>query len=218
MKPASTPLPTKLETALNQAATSSKDADNELYRSIIGSLMYAQVLTRCDIAYAVSKLSQYLTNPKQTHPKLAYRVLAYLYHTRNDGIIYNEPRRYKFINFFGYSDADFAGDLSNRKSTTGWCFMYNGGAISWRSNKQSCVALSTSEAEYVAISDAGKEARSLRKLQSEFLNIDINSTQNYITIYEDNRFAENWTRNPAQPAKTKQTDISYHHTGRIRND
>ena len=89
--------------------------------------------------------------------------------------------------------------------------MYGNGAISWRSLKQSCVALSTPEAEYLSVSDAAKEARSLRKLQSEFLNLDLNHKLNSIKIWEDNRGAELWCRNPAQPSKSKQIDICYHH-------
>ena len=69
-----------------------------------------------------------------------------------------------FDTIFGYADADFASDLDSRKSTTGWIFMYNGGAISWRSSQQNIQALSASEAEYMSLSDAAKEARSLLKL------------------------------------------------------
>ena len=105
----------------------------------------------------------------------------------------------------------FASDILDRKSVSGWVFMYGNGAVSWRSRKQTCVALSTPEAEYLSVSDAGKEARSLRKLQSEFLNLNINDKQNSIKIWEDNRGAELWCRNPAQPSKSKQIDICYHH-------
>ena len=84
---------------------------------------------------------------------------------------------------YGYADADFATDLDSRKSTTGWVFMYNGGAISWRSHQQSVTALSTSEAEYMSLSDAAKEACSLLKLNK---TIETN-TPNKIKLFEDNR-------------------------------
>ena len=203
------PLPPKIDKHLEQA-TSEQDCDNELYRSIIGSLMYAQNLCRPDISFAVSKLSRYLNAPKTTHLKLAKRVVAYLNTTCNYGIKYSKNRINK-NKFSGYADADFASDTSDRKSVSGWIFMYGNGAVSWRSLKQTCVALSTPEAEYLSVSDAGKEARSLRKLQSEFLNIDINDKNNSIKIWEDNRGAELWCRNPAQPSKSKQIDICYHH-------
>ena len=95
---------------------------------------------------------------------------------------------------FGYADADFASDLDSRKSTTGLIFMYNGGAISWRSHQQSIAALSTSEAEYMALSDAAKEARSLLKLN---ISLETN-TPNNIKIFEDNRGCEKWTRARAE--------------------
>ena len=92
----------------------------------------------------------------------AKRVLTYLYTTKNQGITYgltvHDIVGYEII--YGYADADFATDLDSRKSTTGWVFMYNGGAISWRSHQQSVTALSTSEAEYMSLSDAAKEAHS----------------------------------------------------------
>ena len=128
--------------------------------------MYAQNLCIPDISFAVSKLSRYLNAPKMTHLKLAKRVVSYLYTTSNFGIKYSK-NSFKRNKFFGYADADFASDILDRKSVTGWIFMYGNGAISWRSLKQSCVALSTPEAEYLSVSDAAKEARSLRKLQSE---------------------------------------------------
>ena len=98
-------------------------------------------------------------------------------------------------------------DLDSRKSTSGWTFMYNGGAISWRSNQQNITALSTSEAEYMPLSDAAKEAGSPLKLNH---SLDTKN-QNKITIYEDNRGAEKWTRTLSEPNRTKHIDISYHH-------
>ena len=146
-----------------------------------------------------------------THLKLAKRVVSYLYTTSNFGIKYSK-NSFKPNKFSGYADADFASDILDRKSVTGWIFMYGNGAISWRSLKQSCVALSTPEAEYLSVSDAAKEARSLRKLQSEFLNLDLNHKLNSIKIWEDNTGPELWCRNPAQPSKSKQIDMYYRHT------
>ena len=85
--------------------------------------------------------------------------------------------------------------------------MYNGGAISWRSSQQSITALSTSEAEYMALSDAAKEARSLLKLN---VSLDNNSPNN-IKLFEDNRGCEKWTRTLSEPNRTKHIDIAYHH-------
>ena len=139
------------------------------------------------------------------HMSQAKRLLVYLKTTKNTGITYGRQKHgiigHNII--FGYADADFASDLDSRKSTTGWVFMYNGGAISWRSHQQSVTALSTSEAEYMSISDAAKEARSLLKLN---LSLDTNN-QNNIKIFEDNRGCEKWTRTLSEPNRTKHIDI-----------
>ena len=112
--------------------------------------------------------SKYLNGPTDTHMKHAKHLLIYLYTTRKNGITYG---RDKSLNgyIYGMSDSDFAGDIDNRKSQTGWVFMYNGGAISWRSYQQNCVALSTPEAEYLAASNAAKEGRSSLKLANNIL-------------------------------------------------
>ena len=107
--------------------------------------MYAVMLCRLDAVYAVCKLSRYLNEPTYTHMTQAKRVLTYLYTTKNQGITYG-TKVHDIIGheiIYGFADADFATDLDSRKSTTGWIFMYNGGAISWRSNQQSITALST---------------------------------------------------------------------------
>ena len=176
------------------------------YRSIIGSCMYAQMLTRPDISYAVSKLSKYLNKPTKAHMKAALRLLTYLYHTHDKCITYgNTDDNELYIS--GWSDSDHAGDLDDRTSRTGWIYKCNGGPISWRSILQTCIALCTAEAEYVAASDAAKEARSLLKLAQEM--IDINTT--CIPIHIDNHAAESWTRNPSHASKTKHIDVAYHH-------
>ena len=207
-KPVHTPMDPKvvLRKAINM---SELHPDNELYRAIIGSLMYAAQLCRPDILYAVCRLSRYLNEPTMTHMTQAKRCLVYLYTYRHQGITYGK-KIHGIIGhniIYGYADADFASDIDSRKSTTGWIFMYNGGAISWRSSQQSITALSTSEAEYMALSDAAKEARSLLKLN---VSLD-NSSPNNIKLFEDNRGCEKWTRTLSEPNRTKHIDIAYHH-------
>ena len=207
-KPLYTPLDPRADLSKSKDK-SELHPDNELYRSIIGSAMYAAQLCRPDIMFAVCKLSRYLNEPTKAHMTQAKRVLTYLYTTKNNGITYGK-KVHGIIGhdiIFGYADADFASDLNNRRSTTGWIFMYNGGAISWRSHQQSIVALSTSEAEYMALSDAAKEARSLLKLN---ITLETNSLQN-IKIFEDNRGALRWTSTLSEPNRTKHIDVAYHH-------
>ena len=207
-KPIYTPMDPRAD--LSKAKNKSElHENNELYRSIVGSIMYCVQLCRPDCMYAVSKLSRYLNEPTKAHMTQAKRCLIYLYTSREQGIIYGR-KVHGIIGhsiIYGYADADFATDVDSRKSTTGWIFMYNGGAISWRSQQQSVTALSTSEAEYMALSDAAKEARSLLKIN---LSLE-NESPNNIKIFEDNRGCIKWTSTQAEPNRTKHIDIHYHH-------
>ena len=105
----------------------------------------------------------------------------------------------------GYTDADYAGDLDTRRSTTGYVFIMNGGAISWQSKRQPTVAVSTTEAEYMAAAHAVKEALWLRKLLEEF-RLDPGT----ITIKADNQSAIKIIKNPVTSARSKHIDMIYH--------
>ena len=135
-------------------------ADPKLYQQIVGSLQYAAGGTRPDIAYAVSMIAKFCHQPTELHMTAAKRVLRYLKHTRDLNLAYvkNSPEA-----IIGYSDADWAGDMQDRRSTSGNVFLLGGGAITWSSRKQSSVALSTVEAEYMALSVATQEAVWLRQ-------------------------------------------------------
>ncbi|XP_072076859.1 secreted RxLR effector protein 161-like [Arachis hypogaea] len=130
------------------------------YASVIGSLMYAMHCTRLDIAFAVCKLSMFTGKPSNQHWKVITRVLGYLKKTINLGLHYSD---YPAV-LEGYSDASWITNFSDNKSTSGWIFTIGGGAISWVSKKQTCNTRSTMEAEFVALSAAGKEAKWLRNL------------------------------------------------------
>ncbi len=106
----------------------------------------------------------------------------------------------------GYSDADWAGDQDDRRSTTGNVFLLGGGAVSWLSKKQSTVALSTAEAEYVALSQAAQECVWLRRLLSD-LGMDVSP----VMILEDNQGAIAIAKNPVDHSRTKHIDIRYHY-------
>ena len=128
------------------------------YSSAIGSLMYATQCTRPDIAFAVSKLSRFTSNPNIEHWKAIERVLGYLKRTKDYGLQYS-----KFPAILeGYTDASWISSFGDNKSTTGWVFTLGGGAVSWKSKKQTCITHSTMESEFVALADAGKEAEWLR--------------------------------------------------------
>ena len=126
--------------------------------------MYLSVSTRPDITYAVGNLARYTSKPTKAHWTALNRVLRYLKGTTHYGILYS---RNESIICVGYSDSDWAGDVNDRKSTSGYLFQVSGGAVTWKSKKQSCVALSTAEAEYVALSSAAQESVWLRKIITE---------------------------------------------------
>jgi len=109
--------------------------------------MYAQVCTRPDIAYITGILGRYLSNPGIDHWKAAKRVLRYLQRTKDYMLTYRSLANLEII---GYSDSDFAGCQDTMKSTSGYIYMLAGGAVSWKSAKQSLIASSTMAAEFIA--------------------------------------------------------------------
>ncbi len=126
------------------------------YQSAIGSLMYAMVYTRPDLAYAVSKLSQYGSNPKEVHWKVVKRVLQYIKRTLDYSLTFGGTS--SITSLVGYTDSDWAGNKESRRSTSGYVFFLENGPTSWKFKLQSTVALSSCEAKYIAATQATKEA------------------------------------------------------------
>eukprot|EP00731_Ephydatia_muelleri_P020359 Em0013g86a len=181
-----------------------KLADSVCYQSMVGSLLYAAIATRPDIAQAVGAVSKFNSCPTETHLTGVKRILRYLKGTINLGLKFEKTADSSII---GFSDADWAGDLDNRHSTSGNLFVMSGGAISWLSKKQPVVALSTTEAEYVALGAATQEVVWLRRLLS-----DIKAAPKMPTIIsEDNQGTIAIARNPVYLARTKHIDIKYHY-------
>ena len=118
---------------------------------IIGSLMYVMNYTRPDIAYSISKLSRYTSNPRVDHWKAIIKVLRYLRYTLNYGLNYT---RYPVV-LEGYSDANWISNMKDIKSTSGYVFTLGGVVVSWKSSKQTCIAKSTMESEFIALDKAG---------------------------------------------------------------
>lgn len=172
------------------------------YQKLIGSLMYLSVLTRPDITYAVNYLGQFNNNYSDYHWQCAKRVLRYLKGTKDLKLTYSKDVKF---NLEGFVDSDWGSDVSDRKSYTGYVFKCSGGAISWKSCKQKTVALSSTEAEYMAIIDACKEAIYLRNLINE-----IHGGFNCITVYNDNQGANKLCYNPVFHERSKHIDIRYH--------
>ena len=125
-------------------------------QSVSGSLMHAMLGTRPDLAYTVFTLSKFNINPGDRHIMAAKRALRYLQHTSTFGITYGGAGKHRNVTVF--SDADWGNDKDTRRSVYGFVFLINGGAVSWKSKRQTVVALSSTEAEYVGYSEAAKEA------------------------------------------------------------
>jgi hypothetical protein len=147
----------KQEMAIHEEDTFNKTA----YQQAVGSLMYVMVGTRPDLAFAVALVSKFCSNPSTTHWLAVKRIFRYLKGTANYGIEYQATRADQLI---GYCDSDWGNDNTDRRSIGGYVHLLAGGAISWKSKKQNTVALSSTEAEYMATTQAAKEAIWLRQL------------------------------------------------------
>src|SRR5713101_6860279 len=146
------------------------------YSSAIGSLMYAMVCTRPNIAHAVGVVSRYMNNPGKEHWKAVQWILRYLRGTTSHALCFGGSDTV----LQGYVDADMAGDKDNRRSTTGYVFTVGGTAVSWISKLQLVVALSTTEVEYVAATEASKEMIWLQRFMEE-----LGKKQDHSRLYSD---------------------------------
>jgi hypothetical protein len=174
------------------------------YREALGSLMYAMVGTRPDLAFAVGLASRYLSQPRQSHWKAVKQILAYVKGTLDVGLVYGGLDANAQL--VGYTDADWANDVDTRRSVTGMVFTLAGGAVSWKSRRQPTVALSSTEAEYMAAAEAAAEAIWLRGLLNELGAVQHGAT----SIYEDNHGAIKISRNDCSHSRTKHIDVRYH--------
>jgi hypothetical protein len=168
------------------------------YASVVGSLMYAQVCTRPDIAYAVSVLGRYLNDPGLSHWTAAKKVLRYLKGTKNFMLTY---RRSDILEVVGYSDADFVGCSDDRRSTSGYVFMMANGAVSWKSVKQTLTASSTMEAEYIACYQATCQAIWLRNFISGL--VVVGTIEKPLKIFCDNSAALSFSRNTTSSSRSQ---------------
>lgn len=173
------------------------------YREAVGSLMFAAVVSRPDIMYAVGQVSRHLNNPDRSHWIAVKRILRYLQGSRDVGIMYSGSSEELKV----YSDADFAGDPDTRKSTSGYVSVFANGPVTWCSQRQKCVARSTTEAEYVAASNAAQETMWLRA----FLNETEGGATLPTKLLIDNQSALNLVKNSDHHKLTKHIDVKYHY-------
>ena len=181
--------------------------DSKTYREAVGCLIYAMICTRPDICWIITKLSQYLSKPLKEHWVAVKHVLRYLKCTLDYELCYRKCA--DGLTVIGYSDADWASSTDDRRSTTGYCFSLTktGPLISWKSRKQRTVALSSCEAEYMALSATVQESLYLIQLLK-----DISCEYQFgpPVIFGDNQGAIALSKNPVNRQRSKHIDVRYH--------
>nr|GEZ78195.1 retrotransposon protein, putative, Ty1-copia subclass [Tanacetum cinerariifolium] len=174
------------------------------YANAVGSLMYLIVCKRPDIAYAVSVVSRYLAKPGKNHWEVVKLILIYLRGTANVGLVYGINRG-NHVNVPGFVDSDYAKDPDTCRSITGYVFLVQGCVVSWKATLQHVVAFSTTEAEYMAFTEAVKEDIWLRGLLEE-LGVELN----IVAVNCDNQGAIHLSRNHIFCERTKHINVRYH--------
>ena len=168
------------------------------YASAIGSIMYAMLCTRIDVSCALSTCSRYQSDPGEQHWTAVKNILKYLKRTKDMFLVYGGEDE---LTVRGYSDASFQTDNDDFRSQSGYVFCLNGAAVSWKSSKQSTVADSTMEAEYIALSDAAKEAVWIKKFVSKLEVVP--SIADPVELYCDNNGAIAQAKEPRSHQRSK---------------
>jgi hypothetical protein len=213
-KPVSTP--EALGATKDQHESLDQPADRQRYMEIVGTLMYAAISSRPDIAHAVHYLASNMQAPTRRHMLAAERVLRYLAHTRDIGLVFGSRSQQvgdsrgrhvqAMVDVCAFSDADWANDKEDRRSVSGWVAKLNGDPVSWSSKKQRVVALSTCEAELYAEAAAIQEVLWLRGLLEE-LGLH---TRTGSCVYGDNQSTIAVSQRGVRSDRTKHVDVKYH--------
>jgi len=184
------------------------DESNYPYRELIGALTYLSTASRPDIAFSVNFLASFNSNPMKDHWEAAKRVLRYLKATTDWGILFRPTGK----PLVGFADADWSQALDDRRSTTGYILYLAGAPIVYRSIRQPCVALSTMEAEYIALSEAARETLWLRALLAEISVCEnhLYTKPNSTTIWSDSQAAISFGNSFIEKTRTKHIAIKFH--------
>ncbi|PIL24887.1 transcription factor [Ganoderma sinense ZZ0214-1] len=206
-KPATTPIAVGGNLDRTQCPTTA-DAIADMaavpYKQGVGICMYISVTTRPDIAHTVHRLAKYMANPGRAHWEALKRLVRYLMGTRELWLVYGRDSS----GLAGFTDADWGTSDDARHSVCGYVYTFDGGAVSWSAKQQNVVALSSTEAEYIGITHAAKEAIWLRALLTEMVHPDFATLA--VRLYSDNKGAMDLAHNNAFHARTKHIAIRYH--------
>ncbi|KAH9307354.1 hypothetical protein KI387_035265, partial [Taxus chinensis] len=203
-KPVGTPLASHFKLSKEQCPKTEQERNQMSkvpYSSAVGSLMYVMVCTRPDIAHAVGAVSRFMSDPGKEHWQAVKWILRYLRGTMGTVLCYSGSD----TTLRGYVDSDMAGDVDSRRSTTGYIYTVGGTTVSWISRLQKLVALSTTEAEYVAATEASKEMIWLQQLLEE-----LGHKQEECKLYSDSQSAIHLAKNSAFHSRTKHIQLRYH--------
>lgn len=200
--PVATPL--DLNQKISSELSPTKESEKQMmsrvpYMQAIGCLLFAAQTTRPDISYAVNLLSRYCVNPGKGHWAAMKRIMRYIKGTINKKLVYYSDGN----ELHGFCDADWASDLDERKSTTGYIFTLQNGAISWSSKRQSTIALSSTEAEFMAMVSAIQECIWLKRFEFELFK----NANKPITLHCDNKSAIQVAKNNSYSSRTKHVEI-----------
>lgn len=202
-KPAETPMDSSTHLSRETSAHDQPLEDPGMYRRLVGKLIYLTV-TRPDITFAVSVVSQHMQTPLQSHLQAVRRILLYLKKAPGQGLVYRSSSTPPSL--VAFADADFAGSVDDRRSTSGYCTFFAGNLITWRSKKQTVVARSTAEAEYRAMAHTVAELRWLQYLLKD-LGVSLASPP---TLFCDNKAAIAIAENPVFHERTKHIEVDCH--------
>ena len=180
-------------------------SDPKAYRSLVGGLMYT-LITRPDVAAAVSTCARYLSKPTQAHLNAAKRILRYLYHTREVPLIFNKCKP-ELLSITAFADSSWANDVDTRRSRYGYAIFVGKSLVSWRSKLHSCVALSTAEAEYCAATEAAKHIKWVASLVA-FLKPETKLPT--ALIYEDNDACRTMVQSSQISGRNKHFELKQH--------
>lgn len=194
---------TPMENRLKLTKNTGEIVEATKYRSIIGSLR-CLVNTRPDIAYAVGVVSRFMEAPVKEHWATVKQILRYLKGTLGHGCTFRAGRGDTLV---GFSDSDHAGDPNDRKSTTGLVFFLGDSVITWSSQKQKIVAMSSCEAEYIAAATTATQAVWLSRLVAEMLSGEVQK----VKMRVDNKSAIELSKNPVHHERSKHIDLRYHY-------
>ena len=207
---ASTPMDVHVKLDLAESR-GEREVDPKDYQTIVGSLMYIALATKPDISYTVSALGRYNSRPFTSHLTAAKRVLRYLKTTAHHRLHFGDSSGSGSGKLTGYTDSDWANDSKDRKSQGGHVFIV-GGAVSWQSRKQDLVAASTLEAEYIACSEASREAIWLQQLQRDIEDQPDGHIDEPLPIYTDSQGALTHITAGITKTRTKHIDVCYHNS------